>query len=531
MNPTPQPSFSARWLPVMASVLFAVSHTQPPLYYSNQNQYFLHAAARAGVGDLSSDWLANTTDPTIAFTVMMQFLLQTGGEWSIQAAFFGLLMIYFGSLWAIVVKLPFAPVTTAGRWLLAALTIGIHAGVTRAASVALCGVDYPWYFQAGVANQYLLGAGIQPSVFGVFLLSALACYINRRLTLAAMCIDVACLFHSIYLLPGALLTIALMYEIVKSNGVRSASKFAAIALVGVVPTLFHIGTQFRPTDGAMFAESQRILAWIRIPHHCDVARWLDWVAVLQLAWAMFGIVAMRRTSLFIPLVLATVLAILFSVTQILTSNATLALLFPWRISAVLVPIATIVLFTQLVSLAEQYSNHKLIAILAIVLLTISVVGAGIVSNYHLAYQTSVAEDGLQSFVAVDRQPGDVYLLPASFPKPPAKAGSASSSFVPVPQTGRPAVFELQRFRLITGAATFVDFKSIPYRDVEVLEWHRRVSACVRWYGTSDWDVTTTLAEVRAEGVTHVVVPDGVVLRSAHLREVYRDSAYRVYQIR
>ena len=514
----------------MASVLFAVSHTQPPLYYSNQNQYFLHAAARAGVGDLHTDWLANTVDPTIAFTVGATFLLQMLGEWSIQAVFFALLMIYFGSLWAIIVALPFAPVTTAGRWLLAALIISIHAGVTRAASVALCGVDYPWYFQAGVANQYLLGAGIQPSVFGVFLLIALACYVHRRLTLAAMCIDVACLLHSTYLLPGALLTIALMFGIVKSNGVMTAFKFSAIALVGVVPTLFHIGTQFRPTDGATFAESQRILAWIRIPHHCDVVRWLDWVAVLQLAWAMFGIVAIRRTSLFIPFLVATVLAILLSVAQIITSNATLALLFPWRISAVLVPLATIVLFARLVSLAEQYVNHKWIAILAVVLLTINVVGAGIVSIYQLAYQTSAAEDGLQAFVTTHRQPGDVYLLPASFPKPPTKAGSASSSFVPVPQTGRPAVFELQRFRLIAGAATFVDFKSIPYRDTEVLEWHRRVNACVRWYGTSDWDATTMLAEVRAEGVTHVVVPDGVAVQSQHLREVYRDGAYRVFRI-
>ena len=345
-----------------------------------------------------------------------------------------------------------------------------------------------------------------------------------------MCIDVACLLHSTYLLPGALLTIALMFGIVKSNGVMTAFKFSAIALVGVVPTLFHIGTQFRPTDGATFAESQRILAWIRIPHHCDVVRWLDWVAVLQLAWAMFGIVAIRRTSLFIPFLVATVLAILLSVAQIITSNATLALLFPWRISAVLVPLATIVLFARLVSLAEQYVNHKWIAILAVVLLTINVVGAGIVSIYQLAYQTSAAEDGLQAFVTTHRQPGDVYLLPASFPKPPTKAGSASSSFVPVPQTGRPAVFELQRFRLITGAATFVDFKSIPYRDTEVLEWHRRVNACVRWYGTSDWDATTMLAEVRAEGVTHVVVPDGVAVQSQHLREVYRDGAYRVFRI-
>ena len=143
MNTTSPPRFSVPWLAVIASILFAISHTQPPLYYSNQNQYFLHAAARAGAGDLSSDWLANTTDPTVLFTLGAQFLLQTLGEWSIQAVFFALLMVYFGSLWAIVVKLPYTPVTTAGRWLLAAGIIAIHAGITRATSVAICGPICP----------------------------------------------------------------------------------------------------------------------------------------------------------------------------------------------------------------------------------------------------------------------------------------------------------------------------------------------------------------------------------------------------
>ena len=31
---------------------------------------------------------------------------------------------------------------------------------------------------------------------------------------------------------------------------------------------------------------------------------------------------------------------------------------------------------------------------------------------------------------------------------------------------------LQRFRLHTGAPIFVDVKSIPYKDVDVIEWPR-----------------------------------------------------------
>src|SRR5438045_9149401 len=53
------------------AVLFAVAHTQSPLYYSNQNQYLLHGLANAGVGYLNEDWLANTRDPQHACSALV----------------------------------------------------------------------------------------------------------------------------------------------------------------------------------------------------------------------------------------------------------------------------------------------------------------------------------------------------------------------------------------------------------------------------------------------------------------------------
>src|SRR5437660_1348796 len=55
------------------SVVFGVSCTQASLYYSNQNQYFLHGSARAGLGRLDQDWLANTRDPTPIFSTLVAF--------------------------------------------------------------------------------------------------------------------------------------------------------------------------------------------------------------------------------------------------------------------------------------------------------------------------------------------------------------------------------------------------------------------------------------------------------------------------
>src|SRR5205807_2098093 len=51
-----------------ATFTVRAAYGQAPLYYSNQNQYFLHGLAEAGCGTLDEDWLANTLDPTPLFS-------------------------------------------------------------------------------------------------------------------------------------------------------------------------------------------------------------------------------------------------------------------------------------------------------------------------------------------------------------------------------------------------------------------------------------------------------------------------------
>lgn len=527
MTPPPAP---ARWVPLVGAVLFAAAHTQPPLYYSNQNQYFLHGLAAAGYGDLGRDWLANTADPTPAFSAGVELAYRTLGEWPFHAAFAALLVVYFLSLWGVVAVLPFRPVTTAGRVTLAAGLIVVHAGIVRAASVWLAGVDYPWYLQAGVANQYLLGAGLQPSAFGVLLLAALAAYARGRPTAAGLLAAAACAMHSTYLLPAGLLVAGMVLGLWRAGRPRSAVATGAAALAGVAPVLAYTVAVFAPTDPARFSQAQAILAWVRIPHHTVVAQWLDEVAILQLLWIGFGVAEFRRTPLFVPLAAAAGGGLALTVVQGLTDGATLALLFPWRVSAVLVPVATAAALAGLARLAEwKVSSPWLLAVSGL-LMAGAVGGAGVVYAKRLGYQETAAEAELLRRVAAARKPGEVYLLPADFPDPPAGRGSASSSFVPVRPSDRPAIFELMRFRLGTGAAAYVDFKSIPYRDDEVLEWHRRVANAARWYAAQDWDATGVLAEAAAEGVTHVVVPSGSGVKSRRLELVSDGSVYRVYRV-
>src|SRR5580704_7472678 len=56
------------------AVISAAAFGLAPLYYSNQNQYFLHGLAAAGRGDLATDWLANTRDPTPPFSAAVTWI-------------------------------------------------------------------------------------------------------------------------------------------------------------------------------------------------------------------------------------------------------------------------------------------------------------------------------------------------------------------------------------------------------------------------------------------------------------------------
>jgi hypothetical protein len=122
----------------------------------------------------------------------------------------------------------------------------------------------------------------------------------------------------------------------------------------------------------------------------------------------------------------------------------------------------------------------------------------------------------------------LYLVPAKIPGP-AKPGVYSKTFTP-PQ---PAFSDLARFRLATHARLFVDFKAIPYQDADVIEWHRRVTACERWYATADWDASGVMDEVAGEGITHVIVPidHKVPVTSRRLELELETAKHRLYRVK
>ncbi len=517
---------------ILLALAFAIAYTQAPLFYSNQNQYLLHGLALGGHGHLAHDWLAKTKDPTPVFTALVAAGYRYLGLWTIQAAYFLVLAGYFLGVRWLVSSLPGLPDTRAFRLSFAALFTAAHAAILRVASVELTGVDYPWYLQCGVANQYILGPGLQPSVFGTLLVGALAAFANGRTLLAGALAGLTCAFHFTYLLPTGILTVGFIVATVRPGGDGGPGAFKMLLAIcaGAVPAAAYALFTFGSPNPHTFAESQRILAEVRLPHHAAVERWFALPDALQLAWIGAGLVLLRRSPLFVVLVIAAAAGVVLTSLQYASGNHTFALLFPWRISAVLVPVATAAI---LASLAARHPDRRVVGFVAwLSVAGLAAGGAWIMAN-GIGYGTDEAEEELLAYVRAHARPNDVYLLPVRIPAVGAGRGTASTTFTPPPRPEPGANLipvDLQRFRLITGAAIYVDFKSIPYLDTDVIEWHQRMRRCETWY-SGDWTALERRQELRDARITHVVAPATKPIEADWLRPVHSDKAYILYAIR
>lgn len=520
---------------LVTAAAFAAAYGQAPLYYSNQNQYFLHGLAWAGDGLLHEDWLANTADPTPLFSALVAFTvryLHPAIFHVYHAVILGAYAVAMLGLFDFLVGRQIA----ARRWpLFAVLLVAVHSAAARWASYRLLGLDYPWYFQAGVAGQYLLGGMLQPSAFGALLVVAMCLFVRGRPFLAGVCIAGVATIHATYLLPGGLLTLGFLVALLQERHTRTALAVGALTLALVLPVAVYSTLSFAPTSPAAFAEAQDILVNLRIPHHARVDLWLDEVAGLQVAGIVLGLALTWRTRLFPLLAVPLLLAAVLTVVQVGTGSQALALLFPWRASALLVPVATTVVLARLVALRALPADGGLfravcgvgLVALAVTGLTFGVVGVG----FHSAPEDLAVMD----FVRATKSPGDVCFVPVRVPDLAATTrGSLSGDYKPLPQKRQDARLlpvDLQRFRLYTEAPLFVDFKSIPYRDVDVIEWRDRLRQAQAVQELIDEDrLSEALAILRDRGVTHLIVPAQQSLSDPGVREVHADDAYRVYHL-
>lgn len=513
-TPLAKDKIGAAIIPLLVGIGFAAAFSSSPLYISNQNQYFLHGMASAGSGFLAQDWLAQTADPAPLFSFFVRIVDSFFHESVYYAVTILLLGLYGFSITGIASHL-FNPQGHWSRYIaLAAVIIAIHAAAPKWVLLKVFGMDISGLLRDGVAGQYIAGPYLQPSLFGVLLIFSIYLFLRGRTIWAVVLAATAMTIHTTYLLMAIVVTMGYMLSVVRNKqgvlrALRLGITFTALALPVMAFAFFTFWTSTE-----LLAESQRILVQFRLPHHAVPEQWLGTAAYAKVVLVLLALFLVRKSDLFPVLAISLAAAILLTAVQLIVDSNSLALLFPWRISVILVPIASAVIAAYIIKEVLDRSSLILTGKAALVstagLVAIATLAAG--GGYATARHFSVAKVHttipLMAFVAGTKAPGDLYLVP--------------------PGMGQ----GFQAFRLGTGAPIFVDGKSIPYKPEDVIEWYDRLLIAGRFYEDGGIVNCEALRELSTMyGVSHAVFKGGPAPDNCPgVEESYRDKHYSILKI-
>lgn len=492
---------------ILGSILIVLIYTQSPLYTSNQNQYFLHGMAQAGLGSLNEDWLANTKEPTPLFTQMVRwtFLILRSPFWFYIIYAF-LMGMYLWCLVGIVDNL-FCIRDSKLEFILTVTFILIaHSAALRFMLGNTLGANWRFLLDGGVAGQRLLGTVLQPSAFGVLLLAALFLYISGRPMWASALTALAANIHPTYLFSAALLVTGFMLQTwLEEKSFVKGFRIGMLALVIVTPILVYIFINFLGSEGA--ENAQYILTEIRLPHHALASQWLDGPFFIKTFLVISAFFAIRKQKrIFIPLCVIFCGTIILSTYQILSGSPFLALIFPWRPSALLVPIASSVLFAKLAdwistTITATNEGKKIFLELLCYLILLILCAAGIL-HMKIAYDSmqNTNERDMIEWVQENSKDGDRFLIPIN----------------------------LETFRTATLRPVYVDYFAIPYSNSDVIQWYHRVLAANKFFDNGS---CKELYDLRHDGgLTHIVTERASIQPVCQdLKLIYQDNYYIIYK--
>ena len=501
------------------ALAFEVAYGQSPLYTGNQHTYLLHGLSQAGVGLLEADWQAATADPAPVTSLIVATAAKLKSEWLLlvfHAALIGAYGVALAGIGVALLRLD----GWSRRLVLIAALIAVHSRIFGELRSGLPG-DVRALVSRGLAGQFAPGFTFQPSLFGVLLIVSLLLYARGRLTPAIATAGAAAIFHPTYLLSAGLLSGAYLADTFAGTGRwRMLVPGGAAAALTLVPVALYAVIAFGPAPAPLHEAAQSVLVDFRIPHHAKPEVWFAADDAIRLGIVAAGVALAWGTVLFPVLALVVAAGGALTAVQLLTGSETLALLFPWRVSVFLVPVcAAIVLAAAirasfgLASLLERLvarvrpkraarlGTAARIAACGLAGFVVAIcLVAGLERLTRLDAEPRQGERG--RLVAEQRRPGDLYLVP-------------------------PRLYE---FRLDAGAPIYVDYKTHPYEDREVLEWRRRLREVTRLYARRSLDCGALERTTRAAGITHVVVTASTRARCAFLTDAVEAERVSVLRV-
>jgi hypothetical protein len=447
----------SRALPMVVAILVAAGHELAAPVFGNQNQYLAHVE---GIGP-EGDWFVDTRDPYPFFTAVVSAVFHLGGDGGLR-----------------LLALVFTLAALAGVYLLASLLGPPGSRAVPTLAMAFVGATLvvvppgvlPFSGQLmsafqGVADQYVLSQPgyVQPSVAGTLLLLAAPLWLRRLsgdgggpwgLVAAWSLTAVACMLHPTYMVVVLVgLGAAWVVDAVGGLWRRRLPAYAALGLTIVAASVL---VNPAVLDLAATEDSDSVLsrfAFERIGHH---TLWWSWPPVD--VWRLLLVVAAAVLVTRLPrggwsqhrwlsrwMLVCLGVIVVSAVVVDLSRWTTLALLFPWRVSVVLVPVAATVVATWLASRLRSAAQ----AGSALPWRPCLVAGAAVLAAVGLG-----GTAGMES-PAVTNEP--TALVRAVSP--------SGTGLIPL---------HLENVRLNAGVSVYVDWKSPPYAADELAEWWRRV---------------------------------------------------------
>jgi hypothetical protein len=513
---------------LLLGILFGAAYSQYPLYYLVQNQYFFYALAREGMGLLRGDWLSATFDPWPVFT-QLAYLTYRYLDQNAFYVYFVVLLAFYALTLSSIANTLFGVMQSRVRYLpFLALLAAVHSPVFAEAALRVAGINLRLILIEGVASQRIMWDMFQPGAFGVLLLLSVDLFLRRRTPAAGGAAALSVLFNPAYALSAGVLTSTyLMVMARRGERFRRIAAVGATALAIVLPILVYLAAGVRGAGPDVAARAQEILVRFRLDVHASPATWLTEAVFLKLAVILAALLVIRRTDLFLVMALGLAATIVLTAAQLLSRSTALALLYPWRLSVVLVPLATTILIaygvTGVLDRVERRSARApaAVATVSAVLMAILMVGGVALTIQRFREVPVPATAALERFVRRTKAPGETYLIPLVLTenrdRDPLGYHTEKSTW--------------QRFRLSTGAPTFIDWGFIPYRDTEVLQWAERVRAADAFYTAGEDERCRMAGELQSRyGVTHLVLQsrDPAVCRA--WRPVLRDGVYTLYAL-
>jgi hypothetical protein len=492
------------------SVIFVLSFPTKPLYYSNQNTKFLHGLAQAGIGNLGEDWTAGTIDGLPVFSFIVYVTAKYLSPYIFYVYQVALLSLLFWTL----LELGCSVVGRHGETLRFRILFG--AAIVAAYSQHLRGQSL---LLDGIAGQYLIWPMFQPSDFGVFLLLGILFLLRGKVASAILSWGVAAALHPTYILCAItlLLGLVLLLRFKPVDGMRFRW-WPLLVVAGILgASMMDLAWRFRPTDPDLFARANEILAYVRIPYHTDLKRWDLHDVFAKLTLVGISLWVFRREQIGIILAVPFAVAVFGAGAALLTHDAQLALIAPWRTSIFLVPLTFSLLLARGLSVVMERlevsdSSTRLVrwAVFGMVALGLSfTVVRG--SEQKFASYISLKQPAHLAFVRAQSRSGDLYLTQSRD----------------------------QNFRLATLTPQFVSWKTHPYKDIEVIEWYARIRRVDHIFSFEDMDGRRSLncdalAQLaRDYPLTHVLVNVREVpgrIECPLLTTLFADAEAKVFRI-